>query len=160
MNRPVLPLLSLPSAWVHMSYFSLTSSRTKNSPFSVEYVPELRLWFGLSGEARDMAAADLSSMDSHCLPLPEEWKECEDPQLVNLGSGKFCIARFFRTRIHSGDFGESIALFTGVEVVPHVSCTCNDKANKGVNEKVELRMVPHHKTKCHAYSGCTIDVVL
>jgi hypothetical protein len=129
-------------------------------------VPELKLWFGLSGEARHLAAADLSSMDSepqqvgpwkeHC--LPEEWKECEDSQLVNLGSGRFCITRFFHTRIHNGDFGdESVAVFTGVEVVPHVR-DFNGNANKGGNGKVELQMIPH-KSKCHTYNGSTIDAV-
>ncbi|RLN04474.1 hypothetical protein C2845_PM13G22030 [Panicum miliaceum] len=132
----------------------------------VEYVPELKLWFGLSGEARHLAAADLSSMDSepqlvgpwkeHC--LPEEWKECKDSQLVNLGSGRFCITRFFHTRIHNCDFGdESIAVFTGVEVVPHVR-DFNGDANKGGNGKVELQMTPH-KSKCHTYNGSTIDAV-
>jgi hypothetical protein len=132
----------------------------------VEYVPELKLWFGLSGEAQNLAAADLSSMDSepqqvgpwkeHC--LPEEWKECEDSQLVNLGSGRFCITRFFHTRIHNGDFGdESVAVFTGVEVVPHVR-DFNGNANKGGNGKVELQMIPH-KSKCHTYNGSTIDAV-
>jgi hypothetical protein len=69
----------------------------------VEYVPEFNLWFGLSAESQDLAAADLSSLDYQPqllgpwkeLEPPEEWKECKDSQLVNLGSGKFCIARFF-----------------------------------------------------------------
>jgi hypothetical protein len=83
----------------------------------VEYVPELKLWFGLSGDAQHLAAADLSTMDAHSPPQlaaghgweefqpPEKWAEQglqidqEDVQLVNLGSGRFCIARFFDRRL-------------------------------------------------------------
>ena len=133
----------------------------------LQYVPELKLWFGLSGEARHLAAADLSSMDSepqlvgswkeeHC--LPEEWKECKDAQLANLGSGRFCITRFFHSVIHNGDFrDESIAVFTGVEVrtkvaMCHMCGFCS-------NGKVELQMIPH-KSKCHTYNnGSSIDAV-
>ncbi|XP_066374033.1 uncharacterized protein [Miscanthus floridulus] len=75
----------------------------------VEYVPELKLWFGLSGDAQHLAAADLSTMDAHSPPQlaaghgweefqpPEEWAEQEleidreGVQLVNLGSGRFCM---------------------------------------------------------------------
>ncbi|KAF8679279.1 hypothetical protein HU200_046060 [Digitaria exilis] len=42
----------------------------------VEYVPELKLWFGLSAGAQQLAAADLSNMD--CEPqLVGPWKELE-----------------------------------------------------------------------------------
>jgi hypothetical protein len=66
----------------------------------VEYVPELKLWFGFSAESRRLAAADLSRMDPLSqdqeppqllgtwqeLDTPKEWRECRDPQVVNLGS--------------------------------------------------------------------------
>ncbi|EAY77068.1 hypothetical protein OsI_05029 [Oryza sativa Indica Group] len=63
----------------------------------VEYVPEVKLWVGICSSTHELAAADLSSMDSQpqlvgtCKEFepPEEWKQCRDPQLVNLGSGKF-----------------------------------------------------------------------
>lgn len=59
-------------------------------------MPELNLWFGLSAESHHLAAADLSSLELDSQPqllvgpwkelhLPEEWKECEDSQLVSLG---------------------------------------------------------------------------
>jgi hypothetical protein len=72
----------------------------------VEYVPELNLWFGLSAEDQHLAAADLSSMDSQPQLVgvwkefnpPQEWRVSDDPQLVNLGSGRFVIARFFHTQ--------------------------------------------------------------
>ncbi|KAK3125699.1 hypothetical protein QOZ80_7BG0608560 [Eleusine coracana subsp. coracana] len=68
----------------------------------VEYVPELKLWFGLSADGHQLAAADLSDLDSQPqivgawkeLNSPCEWKERRNAQLVNLGFGMFCIARF------------------------------------------------------------------
>jgi len=122
----------------------------------VEYVPELKLWFGLTEETGHLAAADLSTLDSQPqlvgywkqLYMPEEWKECKDSQLVNLGSGRFCITRFF----NAGDVDENIAVFTGVEVVPHVQ-----DANPCSGE-VKLHMIPH-KSLCHKSTGVTIDAV-
>lgn len=83
----------------------------------VEYVPELKLWFGLSAGAQQLAAADLSNMDSEPqlvgpwkeLEVPEEWKQHKDSQFVNLGSGRFCIARFFQDMAtDAGSGGEII----------------------------------------------------
>jgi hypothetical protein len=71
------------------------------------YVPELDLWLGLSAKEGHLAAADLSSMDSSQPQLvgvwkefdpPQEWRVSQDPQLLNLGSGRFVIARFFHTQ--------------------------------------------------------------
>ena len=77
----------------------------------VEYVPELNLWFGFCAKDHHFAAADLSSTvdmeDSQQPQLLDSWQELEppvlqeegwqqtqDPQLVNLGSGRFGITRF------------------------------------------------------------------
>jgi hypothetical protein len=67
---------------------------------------------------------------------PEEWKRCKDSQLVNLGSGKFCIARFFHNKTPQGDsdelIGKNITVLTGVEVVPSVyHANGNDNSRKG-----------------------------
>lgn len=77
-----------------------------------EYVPELKLWFGIVSvgkEEWELGAADLSSaamvdMDSQpqlvgtWKELAEEqtqrWLELRRPQFVSLGSGRFCVARF------------------------------------------------------------------
>ncbi|XP_004956624.1 uncharacterized protein LOC101767656 [Setaria italica] len=111
----------------------------------VEYVPELKLWFGLSGDSQHLAAADLSDMDSQPqlvggpwkeLDPPDEWKECKDPQFVSLGSGRFCIARFFQEAAGSaGDevIHENAAVFTGVEV--------NSSGKCGTGK--EVQMTPH-----------------
>uniref|UniRef100_A0A0D9Y834 Uncharacterized protein n=1 Tax=Oryza glumipatula TaxID=40148 RepID=A0A0D9Y834_9ORYZ len=153
------------------TYCLETASHTRSEvgkwtpPFHgrIDYVPEFNLWFGLSAEARHLAASDLSAMDSQPqlvgpwkeLNLPEEWRECKDPQLVNLGSGRFCIARFFRS---NSDFGDGpIAVITGVKVVPHVG-DANANANKGSNGKVQLQMIPHI-SKCYTSNATTIDAV-
>uniref|UniRef100_A0A0D9W1C9 DUF1618 domain-containing protein n=1 Tax=Leersia perrieri TaxID=77586 RepID=A0A0D9W1C9_9ORYZ len=139
----------------------------------VEYVPELKLWFGFTDNAQQhLAAADLSSgldMDSQpqlvltapwkeTVNLPEEWKECKESQLVNLGSGRFCIVSFFqnlnggRRQSHKNNF----AVFTGVEVVP---CNTVHDANGGSGKVQQLQMIVH-KSLCHNSNRTTIDVVL
>ncbi|KAK3125698.1 hypothetical protein QOZ80_7BG0608550 [Eleusine coracana subsp. coracana] len=83
----------------------------------VDYVPELKLWLGFSAKNRHLAAADLSGVSTmnsqpqlmdlgkeFDTPNSDEWKECKDSQFVNLGSGMFCIARFFHSRTLNGDF--------------------------------------------------------
>ncbi|KAL6856281.1 hypothetical protein ACP4OV_019083 [Aristida adscensionis] len=127
----------------------------------VEYVPELKLWFGISDKGRALSAADLSNMDSR--PplvgsweetfLPEEREEWQECYLVYLGSGKFCIARFFQLypdgtiyfdgEVWAGDSGPEdevatggqVTVLTGVEVVP--------SGNGDGNGKVGLRMIQH-----------------
>ncbi|WVZ67215.1 hypothetical protein U9M48_016326 [Paspalum notatum var. saurae] len=118
----------------------------------VEYVPELKLWFGLSADAQHLVAADLSAMDSQPqvvgtwkeLHLPEEWKQHRKCQVVNLGSGRFCIARFMLTPTKDGLFGQEFVVLTGVEVIPRFH---NDNETGG-NGKLELKMIPH-KSRCH-----------
>ncbi|GJN03484.1 hypothetical protein PR202_ga20937 [Eleusine coracana subsp. coracana] len=62
----------------------------------VECVPELKLWFGLSADGQQLAAADHSNLDSQpqimdaCEELinrPEEWRERPDAQIVNIFLG-------------------------------------------------------------------------
>uniref|UniRef100_A0A0D9VC40 Uncharacterized protein n=1 Tax=Leersia perrieri TaxID=77586 RepID=A0A0D9VC40_9ORYZ len=92
-----------------------------------EYVPKHGLWFGLS-LAMDGKALVLSATDLHhagdgeprplrrtLLPLeytPPDALNCVGVDLVNLGSGRFCIARFFET----DDYEELFVVFTAVEV--------------------------------------------
>ncbi|KAG0516189.1 hypothetical protein BDA96_10G340700 [Sorghum bicolor] len=119
----------------------------------VEYVPQLKLWFGLSAGAQQLAAVDLSGMlDSSPQPLrlvggpwkelvhlPQEWKECRDPQFVSLGSGRFCIARFFTQEAEAGSGCDQMVLnnftvLTGVEI---------NSSGKGGTGKLELQMTTH-----------------
>ncbi|KAF8660163.1 hypothetical protein HU200_057728 [Digitaria exilis] len=120
----------------------------------VEYVPELKLWLGISSKDCTLAAADLSAMaSSQVTPLvvsagmefdpPEEWKVCRHPQLVNLGCGRFCIVRFFYTSTPLAVLGEVyqeyFVVLTGVEVVRRD----NDVSGNGSKGEVELQMIKH-----------------
>ncbi|KAF8668756.1 hypothetical protein HU200_051944 [Digitaria exilis] len=129
----------------------------------VEYVPELKLWFGLSADAKHLVAADLSTVDSQPqivghwkneLCPREEWIELRDVRLVNLGSGRFCIARFFVTSVRD-DFGfrlydETFVVLTGVEVVPRVL---------DGNGEVKLEMIPHKSRRHTPVNGASIEEV-
>uniref|UniRef100_A0A0E0LP43 DUF1618 domain-containing protein n=1 Tax=Oryza punctata TaxID=4537 RepID=A0A0E0LP43_ORYPU len=128
----------------------------------VDYVPELKLWFGFSAEDGRLAAANLSgvgSLESQPkllyswmeLEPPQEWKQIQDPQLVNLGSGRFCIARFFHTRAPNGDFddesgGQNVTVLTGVEFA---------KVFDGIS--LNLGLVKY-KSRCHKAS-CGEDTI-
>ncbi|CAN6184219.1 unnamed protein product [Urochloa humidicola] len=89
------------------------------------YVPEHRLWFGLSSgwdRLLYLCASDLTGALGRPLrvwkwaaglpPPSEEWSPAEESYLLPLGCGKFCVARFFED--HQG--WHSCAVFTGVEV--------------------------------------------
>nr|CAB3498130.1 unnamed protein product [Digitaria exilis] len=115
--------------WRHAAKWSL--------PFSgkAEYVPGLNLWFGLSASRPfHLCAYDLSAMD-----------------LINLGSGRFCVVKIFEntlpafTKGFSDDEGgdEAVdcrdvvdwdfAVLTGIEMV-----RCDGEASPG-----KLRMLKH-----------------
>lgn len=146
-----------------------------------EYVPELKLWFGLSAKAQLLCASDLPTMDSQPqlvgswkeLDPPEEWRTTQDPQLVNLGSGRFCIARFFDTiKARRNCFGDEVidqdfAVFTGVEVVPRGNedkhagngDDVNVNGNGGNGKRKGLRMIKHKSRRHSRTNGITIDKV-
>ncbi|KAL6657605.1 hypothetical protein ACP70R_005385 [Stipagrostis hirtigluma subsp. patula] len=121
----------------------------------VEYVPELKLWFGISAETQHFAAADLSTMNSQPqlvgewkeLDPPEEWLDMQRTQIANLDSGRFCIARFMLTTVTNGKklgdmpIDRNFTVLTGVEVLPRVRHGC------GEDGKVELQMISH-KSRC------------
>ncbi|KAF8668673.1 hypothetical protein HU200_051853 [Digitaria exilis] len=158
------------------SYFLDTESytwsheRSWTLPFhgKVEYVPELKLWFGLSAKDQTLAAADLSDMDSQPqlvgtwrkeVNLPEEWRVSQDPQLVNLGSGRFCITRFF---FHAGTLNGDrrdeqsdryCVVLTGVEVtLSRVHHTNANGDRSSSEEKVDFQMITH-KSRRHTSNG-------
>ncbi|CAM0951984.1 unnamed protein product [Alopecurus aequalis] len=106
-----------------------------------EYVPELNLWFGLSAwnPFSSLCAVDLSAMDSAQPPIPQHTMEYlhlpEDMawsptqlHMVNLGSGRFCVAAFFGMALrncqcppdeYSSDEdtdGKEYVVFTGLEI--------------------------------------------
>ncbi|CAN6215002.1 unnamed protein product [Urochloa humidicola] len=106
----------------------------------------------MSSKDWSLAAAALSAMDSQKTPLvsvgmefdpPEEWQVFRHPQLVSLGSGRFCIVRFFCTMTPLLALGEVLeeyfVVLTGVEVVRRD----NDVSDNGSEGKVELQMIKH-----------------
>ncbi|RCV19507.1 hypothetical protein SETIT_3G390800v2 [Setaria italica] len=99
----------------------------------LEYDTELKMWFGIStrspcGElcAVDLSAVALGSCDE--LPvvqhvgldvdLPQKYWKLMDAAVVNLGSGRFCIARFFVVVDDHDEYQSHAVVFTGVEVAP------------------------------------------
>uniref|UniRef100_A0A0D9XW68 Uncharacterized protein n=1 Tax=Leersia perrieri TaxID=77586 RepID=A0A0D9XW68_9ORYZ len=91
-------------------------------PFSgrAEYVPELKLWFGLSGKYR------LGNIPTACvlggnlytwldLDIPKCWSPVY-LRLISLGSGRFCVAKIFG--ITRDDlFDSQFAVLTGLHMV-------------------------------------------
>lgn len=152
----------------------------------VQYVPELKLWFGrCAGKGFELGAADLSAMDMGGmdsppqlvgtwkeLEPPQDWTQIQSPQLVSLGSGRFCIARFFQTLNPMALFvgsnpEEYFTVLTGADIVPCVHYDCNGTAanatssnGNGSNGKVQLQMISHNSV-CHLSGGSegTIRVV-
>ncbi|XP_025827424.1 uncharacterized protein LOC112902514 [Panicum hallii] len=110
---------------------------------AAEYVPDLKLWMGFSTDSQQLCAWDLSVMDKpptlqHSwmdLKTPEEWSASR-LSLLNLGGGRFCIAKTFR--VMSGTWADSVedkfAVLTGIEMV----------TSRGDNDPEEgLKMVRH-----------------
>ncbi|KAL6636881.1 hypothetical protein ACP70R_024453 [Stipagrostis hirtigluma subsp. patula] len=135
-----------------------------------EYLPELNLCFGLSSSRPfHLCAADLSALNFERPPATRHtWVDFDMPKswmpfhldLINLGSGRFCIVKMFESTEPSqydeayDDTGEAFnlpdlirhdfAVLTGVEVVP-----CDGK----------LRMIKH-MCKYHLFEDDTILWVL
>ncbi|CAL4936068.1 unnamed protein product [Urochloa decumbens] len=73
---------------------------------TAEYVPELKLWFGLSASRPfHLCAFDLSAVDFERPPaVVHTWVDLDMPKswspfqldLINLGSGRFCVVKMFR----------------------------------------------------------------
>ncbi|EAY79702.1 uncharacterized protein [Oryza sativa Japonica Group] len=140
---------------IHSTYAFDTVSRewrrlgSWTMPFHgrAEYVPELNLWFGLSADhPYSLCAFDLPSDDSSVAAKPptvqHTWVDLVIPQswlpwninLINLGCGRFCIAKMFHSISGDGTFCSysesddgtiedsdpihgSFAIFTGLHMV-------------------------------------------
>uniref|UniRef100_A0A0E0ETS7 F-box associated domain-containing protein n=1 Tax=Oryza meridionalis TaxID=40149 RepID=A0A0E0ETS7_9ORYZ len=117
----------------------------------LEYVPELKLWFGFSADPNPMHILKEKALigDWNEFAPPEGWLEYQEPQLVNLGSARFYISRSFQIRSMDDDNEviDSVVVFTGVEVMPVGH-------NGDGNGKVKLRM-EKHKSRC-CVSGSTM----
>jgi hypothetical protein len=101
-----------------------------------DFVPELNRWIGLSASSpSDLCAVDLSVSAAGACDVPppvvqhvalgdvdlhEDWS-LTSRALVNLGSGRFCIAMFFNSAAADAQGSspqEVVVVFTGVGVVP------------------------------------------
>ncbi|CAN6362326.1 unnamed protein product [Urochloa humidicola] len=101
---------------------------------------------------------------------PPGWRKVEllEPQVVGLGSGKFCVTQFFETRstcikcFHEGA-DKRFAVFTGVEVIRRGSNGSNDKAGNGAGDimrPTDLRLIIHKSKRYMLAKGNTIEYVL
>ncbi|KAF8664766.1 hypothetical protein HU200_054488 [Digitaria exilis] len=84
-----------------------------------------------------------------------------EPQVVSLGSGKFCVTQFFETMreacskcLHDRDADKSFAVFNGVEVFRGGGDVGDDQAGDGT----ELRVIIH-KSKRYMLINNTIEFV-
>ncbi|GJN11090.1 hypothetical protein PR202_ga29256 [Eleusine coracana subsp. coracana] len=164
-----------PQAWSTAAEWSTTPL-----PFQgkFEYVPELRLWFGLSAQAdgRRLTAVDLSDTGSPPrvvgawdeIERPQGWAEIQEPQLVSMGAGRFCVARFFHAWVRRADWVETwlrtgclahglvecyFTLVTGVDVVVHATCTSGTGDGKG-----ELGIITH-RSRSHLSYGTDGNII-
>uniref|UniRef100_A0A0E0KY33 Uncharacterized protein n=1 Tax=Oryza punctata TaxID=4537 RepID=A0A0E0KY33_ORYPU len=142
-------------SWSHAGEWTL--------PFSgkAEYVPELKLWFGIAAKGEySPCAADLSPVVRgerpargyiwEDLDLPEEWQPSWGSHLVGLGSGRFCIARFFQLARTDDNFMNdhvediTFPVFTGLEVLPPPSpAPATGNGGSAGDRKEGLRMIKH-----------------
>ncbi|KAM0855472.1 hypothetical protein ACQ4PT_049746 [Festuca glaucescens] len=107
-----------------------------------QYVSEFNLWFGFF-DPKHLCAVDLSAIDGERPPtvlqvgqdlnLPDEefWIPIQ-LELVNLGDGKFLMARIFEI----DETSEQFAVFTGIEMIAGVG---DDQSLKVVKHKVNGR---------------------
>jgi hypothetical protein len=110
-------------------------------PFSggAEYVPDLKLWLGLCRDEHQLCAYDLLSAASaagepqtlkhlgEVVEMPKEWESIK-VDLLNLGDGRFCIAKIIQEEWSGEDYdwrqfcgvsttGRMLAVLTGMEMV-------------------------------------------
>uniref|UniRef100_A0A0D9VC19 Uncharacterized protein n=1 Tax=Leersia perrieri TaxID=77586 RepID=A0A0D9VC19_9ORYZ len=130
-----------------------------------QYVSDYNLWFAINDAGR-LCAYDLAAAANSPSPPPPPlnvWPEevrppCKEwmpttSHLLHLGSGSFCIARFFKHNVRiNGGCGcctptETHAVFTGVEVAPW------GKSGRG------LRMVKH-RSECYSLGHGIIEQLI
>uniref|UniRef100_A0A0E0MC15 Uncharacterized protein n=1 Tax=Oryza punctata TaxID=4537 RepID=A0A0E0MC15_ORYPU len=87
-----------------------------------EYVPELKLWFGLSGDhPYSLCACDLTNTQGQLhtwldLDIPESWLPIH-LDIISLGSGRFCVAKMFFSMRHDDQIESQFAVLTGLQMV-------------------------------------------
>ncbi|KAM3293496.1 hypothetical protein ACQJBY_036823 [Aegilops geniculata] len=127
-----------------------------------EYVPELKLWLGLSAANPELpCAADLSSVPRGHQPkrryvwgdphLPKEWlpESYGCSNIVSFGSGRFCITNFYEDMNNivadgqGGPVGETVVVFTGLKVLPGKESGSDMGKDKRDGKGNGLRMIKH-----------------
>jgi hypothetical protein len=113
------------------------------------YVPEHKLWFGLSSCTDLLCAVDVEAQPEpvvrttweHVVPPDELGWSPVASYLIHLGSARFCISRVFRSSMAPHKF----FVFTGVEVV---RCGDGDKGQDGglclVKHRSEVYVLPSY----------------
>ncbi|KAF8768737.1 hypothetical protein HU200_007295 [Digitaria exilis] len=130
-----------------------------------EYIPEYNMWFGLSDASNNLlCTSDLSTASEFKPPklrhawdddlkLPEDWVRGM-AYVVHLGSGKFCVARFFQTLdeepCEGGFICRECERFLVLTVVEVERC---GKAGRG------LRIITH-RSKRYRLENKLLDLVL
>uniref|UniRef100_A0A0E0BMV1 DUF1618 domain-containing protein n=1 Tax=Oryza glumipatula TaxID=40148 RepID=A0A0E0BMV1_9ORYZ len=89
-----------------------------------QYVPELKLWFGLScHHPHSLCACDLTNIAQgqlHTwldLDIPESWSPIQ-LDLISLGSGRFSVAKMFSAMTQDDEIDMEFAIVTGLQMVP------------------------------------------
>ncbi|CAO2178241.1 unnamed protein product [Urochloa humidicola] len=119
-----------------------------------EYVPELGLWLGmLASSPYNLCAVDLLDAGTGSPPTvqhiqldldpPEDWS-LVNQTLLKVGTGMFCVAKFYSIVHEQADCEPLVVVFTGVEVVQ-----CADRRREW---GPRLRAIKH-KSQCHFADG-------
>jgi hypothetical protein len=109
--------------------------------------------------------------DSRNLFSPWGWHKSKvlEPQVVSLGSGKFCVTQFFKTmrepcrKCFHEDVDKRFAMFTGVKVIRRGIKDGDEKAGDGgasVSGPTELRLIIRKSKRYVFTKGNTIEFVL
>ncbi|WVZ74918.1 hypothetical protein U9M48_023033, partial [Paspalum notatum var. saurae] len=121
----------------------------------VEYVPELKLWFGICAKDFQLGAADLSTMGMDSPPqllgtwkeeleAPQHWTEVQYPQLVLHRKDFQSFMELSDDSDYSnGAIEEDFTVLTGTDVVPCVhDCTgtANATCSNGSKGKARLQI--------------------
>uniref|UniRef100_A0A0D3HHE3 DUF1618 domain-containing protein n=1 Tax=Oryza barthii TaxID=65489 RepID=A0A0D3HHE3_9ORYZ len=120
-----------------------------------QYVPELKLWFGLScHHPHSLCACDLTNIAQgqlHTwldLDIPESWSPIR-LDLISLGSGRFCVAKMFSSMMQDDEIHMEFAVLTGLQMVPP----------RGTKDDQQAPWMVKHKSICYPFGYYNIKRV-
>ncbi|CAL4920098.1 unnamed protein product [Urochloa decumbens] len=137
-----------------------------------EYLPELKVWFGIRGD-RLLGVSDLSSALRGEKPelcgvlgndyFPPDWEPLGLPQIVSMGSGRLCILNLFQTLLKnayswSGEpvVDEEFIVFTGAELLPCGNGDCVVDGSGSSGKGKVLQMINHKSGIYRSSDGSAI----